>query len=177
MSTQISIIYADPFVPFFKTAETIQVFAWATLNGEIVAGSQTDPVPVVVDQASATVVQCMANTIKSALDSLTGDVGDATYNPLGSFLDDTTYGIGYMPYDNTLKNRPFVAVACQGTYTWGDLNIPVRNVQNSVFLWNFSFTASASTASSMSPAWNAVNDYLQTTGNSPVLMVLELDPA
>lgn len=176
MATQISIEYADQFLPFWETADSVNVYAWATINGVLVAGSKD--VPFGPATRGTNMLDDMKDTIVDVLQTLTGDVADTTYTPLDQFLNPATFGVGSLPYGNFQRMRPFVAVACQASYTWGLLNIPARTfVETIPFMWHFSFEAVTTDSSLSSPAYNAVMDYYNATGQSPTLLALELDPS
>lgn len=177
MPTQVTIEYADQFIPFWETADTIDVYAWATLGGTVVSG---DPnVPIGPATRGVDMVTDMYNTIKTILETLTGDAS-VPYVPLNHFSPGIeTFGIGFMPYGNPVRTRPIVAVACQASYVWGLLNIPSRlgNWDTTEFKWNFKFAAQAIGSANQSPAYNSVKAYVDDFGAPPVLMVMELDPS
>lgn len=170
--TEVNVFYTDKKQSWFESAAAIQVFAWAELNGELVAGSKEVAQPTVVVQTND-VVADVNQAIKDTLEALTGDVA-AAYSYPGAFADDTTFGMQYLSYGNDQKNRPVVFLASENTYEWGDLNIPERDAEVDRLVWKFNFYVTA-VSPSASPAYNALQDYITENSALPVLYVLELN--
>lgn len=176
MPTEITIEYADPFIPWWSTATSIDVKAWVTLNG-IIVGGDPDTILMPADRTAGNILDDLTATITAVLELLTGDTANP-YTPLDQYLS-PGFGVGSAAAGNVLRGRPFVAIACQASYDWGLLNIPSRVafIESNKLVWNFRFEATTVGSAESSPAWNALMEYIDEFTTPPTLMVLELDPS
>jgi hypothetical protein len=173
--TENSILYADPYIPWYQSATTLRGNLWCVQGGVIVAGSQTVNNPVNPAKTGNT-PNDLQTWIQAALLSLMGgapppDAGYVYPNPLPAIND---WGINVFAAGNTFKDRPFVALGYTNDFQFGALNIPTYDTAGPR-QWFFRITGKG-TSALLSPGYNAIKKYNTDQGANPILQVLELNP-
>lgn len=172
--TEVSVLYADPYLPWYQSATTLRGFIWCVQGGVIVGGSQTVPTPTNPAKTGNT-PNDLLNWVTAAINALTGGIApDAAYNYGLSLPADNEWGIQLKTAGNTFKDRPFVALAYTDDFQFGPLNIPIVDV-GGPRQWFFKITGTG-TPAQISPGYNAIKKYNTDQGANPILQVLELNP-
>jgi hypothetical protein len=176
--TEVSILFADPMIPWYQTANTLHGFIWIEQGGQVVGGSMTAPNAVAPAKTGNT-PNDLKTWVQAALLNLMGaippDAGYVYPIALPAFND---WGINVFAKGNGYKDRPFVALAYTDDFKFGALNIPVYQgsdhpeTERHVF---FKITGSG-TPDNLSPAEKLIKAYNTANGKLPILLALELNP-
>lgn len=165
--TEVSVLYAQPIIPWYQTANVLNGFLWIEQNGITVAGSMD--VAQVIAPAQTGDTQADLNTwVGAVIASLTGTVADPLYTYPGALNTHPSWGIANGSY----SSKPIVAVAYTDDYVFGTLNIPFNNKPRTIM---FRIEGQGFTPDVISPAYTEILAYVAGEGgNLPTLLALEL---
>jgi hypothetical protein len=170
--TEVTVLFADPIIPWYPTAVSRTGYLWCVQDGVIVGGSQDDPSPV-DPLYTGNIVNDLATWIQDSLTAMmvSGPAPDPTYHYPTALSFANSWGIQAIGSGNGFKDRPFVALAYTDDFQFGDLNIPQNLDGKHPRQWFFKITGFG-TPDSLSPAYNTITTL--SNESNPIFKVLEL---
>jgi hypothetical protein len=175
--TEATIFYTDSVIPWYQSAGALEGYIWCEQNGAVVWGFPYDPnnpqpaaiTPLQTGDTLADINTWIVDNI-----ALASGIAASVYSYPGA-LGAGDWGTDTKPMPNSLKSRPFIAMAYNDNFAFGTMNIPLNLDGDSPRVFKYSILGFGNTES-LSPAYNDIEAFVDAETANPIFQVLELHP-